>query len=242
MYYLNVARPLFHDNPALRQAVNFAVDRPRIVRQGGLASLPIGKPTDQYLPPTMPGFRDARIYPLDGPDLRKARALARGHTRSGKVVLGTPNYTAPLAAAQVVKQNLATIGLDVEIKALPPGAYFAQVGQAKTPFDISFGDWAPDYIDPSAYASQIFDSRFIGSSNLSHFASPVYDALMRRAGALEGNARADAYGRLDVRLARDAAPAIAIDFDSDLTLVSKRVGCVLVRPGFGFDLTAACLK
>ena len=35
---------------------------------------------------------------------------------------------------------------------------------------------------------------------------------------------------------------IAVAFDNDATLVSKRVGCIVIRPGFGLDLTAACLK
>src|SRR6185437_14258452 len=97
-YYLNVSRPLFHDNLALRRAVNFAVDRPAIVSRGGLISRVAGRPTDQYLPPSMPGFRDAHLYPLDGPDLGKARALARGHLRGGKAVLGTPDFPPALAA------------------------------------------------------------------------------------------------------------------------------------------------
>ena len=34
----------------------------------------------------------------------------------------------------------------------------------------------------------------------------------------------------------------AVAFVTDAVLVSSRVGCVLVRPGFGLNLTAACLK
>ena len=45
-YYLNISRPLFHDNLALRRAVNFAVDRPAIVSRGGLTSPLAGRPTD----------------------------------------------------------------------------------------------------------------------------------------------------------------------------------------------------
>ena len=79
--------------------------------------------TDQYLPPAMRGFRDADIYPLDGPDLGRARALARGHTRSGKVLLYTVDPPHHLAFAQSIKQNLAKIGLDVQIKGIPRQAY-----------------------------------------------------------------------------------------------------------------------
>ena len=49
-----------------------------------------------------------------------------------------------------------------------------------------------------------------------------------------------AYGALDVRLARDAAPLAALDVLSEVTLVSARVGCIVLRPVL--DLTAVCLK
>jgi hypothetical protein len=65
---------------------------------------------------------------------------------------------------------------------------------------------------------------------------------LRRAARLQGAARYRAYGKLDVELARVAAPMAAIFYANEGTLVSKRVGCVVVRPGFGLDLTAACLK
>lgn len=230
-YMLNVARPLFKNNLALRRAVNFAVDRPAILRSGGLAGPLAGRATDQYLPPTIPGFRDAHIYPLGGPNLARARALARGHTRSGKAVLGTINVPGEIAAAQIVKQNLRRIGLDVEIKGLPPGAFFGKAAAPGAPFDIALALWVPDYVDPSEYTNFLFDSRFIGSFNLGNFDSPKYNALMRRAARLQGEARYRAYGQLDVQLARDGVPMVMVNFFNDPTLVSKRAGCVLIRPG-----------
>ena len=241
-YMLNVARPLFKNNLALRRAVNFAVDRPAILRSGGLAGPLAGRATDQYLPPTIPGFRDAHIYPLGGPDLARARALARGHTRSGKAVLGTINVPGEIAAAQIVKQNLRRIGLDVEIKGLPPGAFFGKAAAPGAPFDIALALWVPDYVDPSEYTNFLFDSRFIGSFNLGNFDSPKYNALMRRAARLQGEARYRAYGQLDVQLARDGVPMVMVNFYNDPTLVSKRAGCVLIRPGGALDLATVCLK
>ena len=90
MFVLNTSRPLFRNNPHLRRAVNFAVDRSALVREHG-GSLVV-TPTDQYLMPTKLGFRDERIYPLRGPDLRTARSLAEGRTRSGKAVLSCRTY------------------------------------------------------------------------------------------------------------------------------------------------------
>lgn len=236
-FALNSSRPLFHNHPSLRQAVNFAVDRSALRRAGGG---PIeSRPTDQYLPPSMRGFTDARIYPLEGPNLRRARELARGHTRSGKALLYTVDSPAALAFAQSVKQNLAKIGLDVEVKGFPLPAYFGRLG-ATGPYDIGFQPWVLDYEDPYAILNVLFDGRFRGGTNWARFDSAEYNGLLRQAALLQGAERYRAYGKLDVRLARDAAPMVAIDFLNEPTLVSKRVGCVIVTPYL--DLAAMCLK
>ena len=48
-------------------AVNFAIDRKALLRARGPLA---GFLTDQYLPPGLPGFQDAHIYPLERPDLK----------------------------------------------------------------------------------------------------------------------------------------------------------------------------
>jgi ABC-type oligopeptide transport system substrate-binding subunit len=235
-YALNTSRPLFRNNPGLRRAVNFAIDRSAHRRVAG--GVRASRLTDQYLPPNLPGFVDARIYPLHGPDLRRARALARGRTRSGKAVLYTFDLPFALAAAQIVKQNLARIGLDVQVTGIPQGAYARRIDAAD--YDIAFNPWFPDYLDPYSYVNLFFDSRFIGATNWARFDSARYNQLIRRAARLQGGARYRTYGRLDVQLARDAAPIVATDYVNEPTLVSKRVGCVILRPSV--LLTAICLK
>lgn len=239
-YHFNNSRPLFKDNADLRRAVNFAVDRPALVRAAGNGSRLFARPTDQYLPPSIPGFRDARIYPLAGPDLRKAQALARGHTRSGKAVLWTVDTPSELASAQIIKRDLKKIGLRVEVKALPARAYFSRVFRRDAAFDIAWINWASDYVDPYQFTNVLFDGKLIGQTNTSQFNSPRYNALLRRTARLQGNARYAAYGKVDVQLARDAAPIVAVGYENQVTFVSKRVGCVVLRPLL--DLAAVCLK
>jgi ABC-type oligopeptide transport system substrate-binding subunit len=236
-FAFNTARPLFRDNVLLRRAVNFAVDRRALIN---VPFTPRGIATDQYLPLHMPGYRNARIYPLNAPDLKRARALARGHTRSGKAVLWTFDVPPALASAQILKGNLRSIGLDVTIRGIPPGAYGGRISAPGAPFDIVFSPWVADFADPQQYLNVLLDSRFAGATNLGRFASPVWDARMRRTAKLEGAARYRAYGDLDARLSRDAAPRLAIANDHETTFVSSRVGCIVLRPYF--DLTAACLK
>jgi peptide/nickel transport system substrate-binding protein len=243
-FAFNTSRPLFRNNPRLRRAVNFAIDRGALRRATGGAG--VSRLTDQYLPPEMPGFVDARIYPLERPDLRRARALARGHTRGRKAVLYTFDVPLNLSLAQIVKRNLAQIGLEVDVKGIPVPAYGSRVTRRGAAFDLAFLPWAPDYLDPYGYLNVFFEGRFVGDANFAnfaHFDSPQYDRLLGRASRLRGSARYREYGKLDVQLARDAAPLVAVDFLNDPTLVSRRVGCISTGRGHvTFTLTSFCLK
>jgi len=234
-FALNVQRPLFRDNLALRRAVNYAIDRRTLSSTPGAAP---GTPTDQYVPSGMPGFRDVHLYPLNGPDVRKARHLARGHTRSGKAELWTFDFPPALAAAQVMQRDLKAIGIDVHIRGIPNSAYVTQVDAPGARYDIAFSPWTADFLDPAQYIDTHFDSRAIGTTNFSRLNSA--DSLIRRAAKLEGAARYRAYGALDVKLARDVAPAVATVNGGETTFVSARVGCIILQPYL--DLTAACLK
>ena len=236
----NSARPLFRDNVPLRRAVNFAIDRRALARTA--TGTPLSdRLTDQYLPPSLPGFRDADIYPLERPNLERARALARGNLRGGKAVLYSNNAPQPFAVAQAAKQQLAEIGLDVEVRGRSPVPRCS----AGSPSQESPGTWcsssgAPDFVDPYTYLNGLFDPRVPSGGNIGRFDSSTFNALMRKAARLQGGERYRAYGDLDARLSRDAAPSAPISFFTDPTLVSKRVGCVVLRPTL--DLTAVCLK
>ena len=239
MFFLNTSRPLFRNNAQLRQALNFAVDRRALTREFGLHVASI---TDQYLPQSMHGFRDARIYPLKGPDLRKARELARGRTRSGKAVLYTCARPDCLAAAQILQRNVRPLGIEIEIRQFPTTLFFEKVFTPGEPFDIAWVGWNAAYNDPQ-YFMDLFDGRTVGqpgTENISRFDSPVYTALIEAASRLTGAARYEAYGELDIRLARDAAPAIAYANANAWAFVSARTGCIVMNPIF--DLTSVCLK
>jgi peptide/nickel transport system substrate-binding protein len=242
MLALNSARPLFRDNPRLRRAVNFALDRQALVRVGG--SL-VSRPSDQYLPTILPGFRDADVYALERAELPRAKALAQRNLRSGKAILYVNSSPLPTAIGQLVKEQLSEIGLEVEVRGIPihsaSAAYFRKLATPGEPWDIAFGLWSPSYIDQFAYINLLFDRRFLGATNFVRFTSRPYDRQMRQAARLpQGSGRDSAYAALDVRLARDAAPLAAVDFLNEPTLVSKRVGCIVLRPVL--DLTAVCLK
>jgi ABC-type transport system substrate-binding protein len=205
----------------------------------------VSRPSDQYLPSVLPGFRDADVYPLEHADLQRAKAVANGNMRGGKAVLYVNSSPIPMAIGQLVKQQLAEIGLQVEVRGIPihsaSAAYFNKLATPGEPWDLAFGLWSPSYIDPFAYINLLFDRRFLGATNFTRFVPGPYERQMLRAARLpQGSDRNAAYASLDVRLARDPAPVAAVDFLNEPTLVSKRVGCIVLRPVL--DLTAACLN
>ena len=239
MFVLNTSRPLFRKNPKLRQAINFAVNRRELTREIGALA---GTPTDQYLSPSQPGYTDERVYPLKGPDLKTAKALAKGRTRSGEAVLYVSNNPPNVAQAHVLQQNLKAIGIAVDIVPFPGILLFEKLQNDRQGFDIGHVGFPDHGADPSWFAG-IFHGRTIGETgnqNWSYFNSPKYNRLFDEAARLTGNERYKAYGALDVQLSRDAAPAIPIANLNALTFVSARTGCVVVNPFL--DLTAVCLK
>jgi ABC-type transport system substrate-binding protein len=241
MFVLNTSRPLFRKNPKLRRAVNYAVDRKALLRERG--GSPGGRLTDQYLTPIKLGFQDEHIYPLTGPDVNKAKQLAKGHTRSGKATLYVSTVPAPVAQAEIIRSNLEEIGLEVEVKAFPVGVLFEKLATPGEPFDIGWIGSEDTDRDPAQFMKLLFDGRTIGlpnNGNLSYFNSAKYNRLLDEAAQLKGDERYRAFGDLDVQLSRDAAPAIPYSYDNTLTLVGPRTGCVIVNPYL--DLAAVCLK
>ncbi len=121
-YVFNTHRGPFTD-PRLRRAVNYAIDRPELAQDIGFGQT--GRPTDQYIPPDFPGFDDAEVYPLDGPDLAAARRLA-GDERH-HAVLYTCDFPGCIRNAQILRSNLDAIGIDLEVQQFPGRRFFERI-------------------------------------------------------------------------------------------------------------------
>jgi peptide/nickel transport system substrate-binding protein len=236
---LNTTRPLFSD-PNVRKAVAFAIDRPRMVR---LSSRYAGEPTDQYLPPGLSAFKDADIYPLDGPDVERAKQLMGGKT--GKAVLYTCNEAPCPERAQLIQANLKAIGIDVSIRTFPRSVQFTKEGVKGEPFDIADEGWIADYADPSNFINKLLDGRTIQASNnvnFSYLNDPVYNRKMDEAQSKVGEDRDAAFAALDEDIARNSAPLVAWSVPNNIDFVSSRVGCYQWHPVYFMNLATLCLK
>jgi YVTN family beta-propeller protein len=238
---LNTGRRLF-SSVALRRAVSYAVDRRALARLGnGFTSFP-SRPSDQYLPPGVPGFRAAPIYPLT-PDVAQARRLVGG--RHGTAVLYTCNTPPCPQIAQVVRTNLKAIGIDVDVKTMTTSALYARIARKGEPFDIALIGWVADFQDPADFLNLELDGRGIGTSNnldFAYFDDPSWTLRLDAAARLSGPNRYLAYAKLDADLARDAAPWVAFGNATAHDLFSRRMGCQVYQPLYGMDLAALCLR
>jgi ABC-type oligopeptide transport system substrate-binding subunit len=241
---MNHDRPLFGGsglgNVGLKKAVNNAIDRIAMINQRGAYA---GVINDQYMPPSMRGFKNAAIYP-SRPNLARARSLAQGNLRGGKGVLYTCNTGPCIPTAEIVQNNLKAIGLDMEIKTFPRAVQFTKSGTRGEPFDMSLEGWHMDYFDPYDFIFLLDGStiRPANNSNYSYFNNPQYNRKIAAAASLVGQARYRAFGNLDVDLAKNAAPLASYITDNQRYLVSKTTGCFFYQPVYELDIASICKK
>jgi YVTN family beta-propeller protein len=230
---LNTHRPLFR-SARLRRAVNFAVDR-RALSALGQPYVQRGlRPTDQYIPPGIPGFRDAHVYPFT-PDLQTARRLAGPRRRTA--VMYTCNDANCKQVAALVSANLAKIGIEVRVKTFNGNGYFQRLAKPGAAYDIAAMGWLADGLDPWDFLNLLLEGNVLPT-----FDDPEYRAKLAAAAALSGTRRYLAYARLDADLARNAAPWVAYGNAVDHDFFSARIGCQVYNPIWGVDLAALCLR
>jgi peptide/nickel transport system substrate-binding protein len=235
---LNTTRPLFKDLKT-RQAVAYAINRTALFRVAGLNA---GRPNDQILPPGLPGYQPVEIFP-NTPDVAKAKALMGG--RTAKAVLYAGNDPISTPQAEIIRQNLKAIGIEVTVKRLPFAVQITKAGTRGEPFDMNLIGWFADYPDPYDFINILLSGKTIAKSNninTAYFDDPVFNRRMDAASKLTGDARLAAYARLDRDLTR-AAPFVVYGNSTVREFTSDRVGCGMYSvPSGGLNLTMLCPK
>jgi peptide/nickel transport system substrate-binding protein len=239
---LNRAGHLFKNNDSLARAVNFAIDRTALARQHGAYA---GTRTDQILPIGLSAFRDWSLYPLRGPNLAKASALAAGHLRDRKARIWTFNLSFGPAIAQVVAFDLKRLGLVPEITVLDPVVLRDKAGTRGADYDIMVAGWAADFPDPFNFVNRLLSGTSIKDANnvnFSYFDERRWNARMAKAASLFGRSRDRAYATLDRDLMAQAAPIAPYISSNARVFVSARVGCFTYQSVYGTDLAALCVR
>ena len=244
-FTMNTSRPLFAGT-RMRRALNFALDRHALARRAQEHEFPApARPTDQFVPPGLPGFNDVVIYPLGGPDLERARRLVGNRKRHA--VLYTCNLPACVEQGREARRNLAAIGIDVEVKNFPFNEMARRLLRPGEPWDIGYWWWGLFIADPSDWVEWVY-APYGGEVAASKAGWPGGFGDKRLGRRLEAArrltepaARARAFAQLDAAFARAGAAApFATSLTSDF--FSDRIGCQVHQPVYGISLGSLCVR
>jgi ABC-type transport system substrate-binding protein len=230
---LNTTRPLFA-SARMRRAASYAIDRRALAANGGSFST-VAAPAEMNIPPGTPGFRDHHVYLLV-PDLVKALRLAGTGHHSAELYC-VLEAGSPPRAAQIIKNDLAAIGIDVDVHCVPGDEMWTLL--SRRPWDIAIDEYGASYNDPGQFINGLATN---DAFNVGHYDDPGLNQRIRAASRLSGIARAHAYARIDLALTRDIVPRINFANPIQQDFFSSRIGCQLYQPVVGMDLAALCIR
>ncbi|MEW6049244.1 MAG: ABC transporter substrate-binding protein, partial [Bacillota bacterium] len=215
------------DDVRVRRALNVAIDKERIVRIINNRA----EPANQPLPPLMPGYNSGyKGFPLD-PERAKQLLAQAGHPNGFSTVLYVNNTDPNPRIAQAIQQDLARIGVKVELRTLAQGPVIEAAGTpGGAPLVWSGGmAWIADYPDPGNFYWPILScaSAVPGGWNWAWYCNRELDEMARRADAMvrpdQEAQRLAQYREIFTRIAEDAA-WIPIFHERRFTMRSKRIG------------------
>lgn len=196
----------------VRQAINYAVDRPKIVtyfRNG------VGIPaTAGFIPQGLPGFDSTHIFGYHYDPAKAAALLAQAGYPGGKG-LSTITFLTPDNWADIVNfiiTELAEVGIRARTEIVQPNILRQQMsgGQA-----LAFrSQWIADYPDGESYLA-CFNSRLPAPPNYTRFSDTTFDRWYNESMGLADADRWARYRQMD-SLAVAAAPVLPLFYDQRL--------------------------
>ncbi len=207
-------------NPKFRQAVAHAIDKDAIL-QGVL--LGVNPKAEGVLPIGMPGY-DPTIKGLEyNPEKSKTLLAQAGYVNGQNLPplkLTFRQKTPDLAkTAQVVKEQLAAVGIPIELNEMEWGAYLKATHNHEV--DFFHQRWSADYLDPQNFLSVLLHSG--APENNANYSNPAYDRLLDEAdGTLNPKKRMALYNEAERMVVADA-PWVPIYYQRDIELVKPHV-------------------
>ena len=229
-YYagMNCARPPF-DNPVLRRAMNYAIDRKKILNtiyenRGRLAHGPLPDLLRKWDLPERYGY-----------DPDKAREMIREQGSSGRTV----NFyiTAEqevVDMAEVLQSYLESAGLHVKIKQLEWSAYKEAINNGVP--DMFYISWWADYPDPENFLFPLFHSSNHGpAGNRTRFTDRAVDSLIEKGQASVSEKQRNAfYQKAEERIVEEA-PWVSLWHRTDFTIRQPWVKNYKIYPIYSMD-------
>ncbi|MGH2521669.1 MAG: ABC transporter substrate-binding protein, partial [Anaerolineales bacterium] len=200
---INTTMPPF-DNVQVRQALNHAIDKQRIVQLlNGRATV-----ANQILPPLMPGYDPSYTGYDYNPDKARQLLTEAGFPDGFETSIECIAVDPQPKLCESFQQDLAQVGIKLTINSLAAPNVIEDAGNGKTPLTWSGGlAWTQDYPDPDDFYAPILgcDSNVPGGWNWSRYCNEtVHAQSIELLATTDRNARLEAYKPLFKALMDDA--------------------------------------
>jgi peptide/nickel transport system substrate-binding protein len=221
--FLNARVPPF-DDPRVRRAINYAIDRDRVAEI--LGSRETHKPTCQLLPPGFRGYTPSCPFSVASsaagawiaPDLAKARALiAASGTRGMKVQFwgsrpweGVGDYVGTL---------LRRLGYRSSVRTFDDLGLIMERSTGRSP-QIGLWGWIADSAGPLNFLTPLVLCD--ATANLSRFCSRGIDAAAKDAALARGDAAVEQWRDVEAELAKQS-PTVPLVNQNSVSLTGARV-------------------
>jgi peptide/nickel transport system substrate-binding protein len=232
-FEMNSRKPPF-DKLAVRQALNYAVDRTALVKIFGGQ----GTPTENILPPGLgSAYKKHHLYPYD---LAKAKALIKQSGDTGMSVTVWAHTTDPTPkAAQYLAGVLQSLGFKASVKTFDESVYWDTISAEKSDPQIAFQDWNQDYPEAQDFIDTLLNGEKIvqvGNNNQTNTNVPALNRQIDQARGMPlGAARNALWAKLDYEYMKQNAPWVPFMNRQIPKFVSKRVHGLVFNPSY-FEL------
>ncbi|WP_370640231.1 ABC transporter substrate-binding protein [Aurantimonas sp. HBX-1] len=223
---MNVTMPPF-DKKEVREAVNMAINKDRIVQMINNRALPANQP----LPPSMPGYDESYEGYAYDVEAAKAKLAEAGFPDGFDTELFVMNTDPNPRIAQAIQQDLAQIGIRAEIQALAQANVIAAGGQKDgAPMIWSGGmAWIADFPDPSNFYGPILGcaGAVPGGWNWSWYCNEEMDKRAAEADSIVDPARQEERAEMWSKIYTDImadAPWVPVFNEQRFTMKSPRMG------------------
>src|SRR5215208_2390137 len=251
-YFFMNTRVAPFDDPKVREAVNWGVDKP------GLARIFAGEVTPgcSFLPPGMPGYDEALDTtdcpwgdPSQPPDLEKARDMIKAAGVDGMDVTVWGNNDDPTdKVTEAYADMLTKMGFNAKPKILDGGVYFQTIGNQKTKAQTGFANWFQDFPHPKNFMFLV-DGASIQDTNNQNFGNVDDPEITKGIAELNKEPEltsevGDKWKDLNVKLV-ERAWVVPYGHRKLSTFVSERMdfkNCTRFSPVWNNDYTSFCLK
>jgi peptide/nickel transport system substrate-binding protein len=195
------------DDPKVRQAINMAIDMPKLV-EAVLGDT--GEVASTYIPSLLPFFNpNVERYPYD-PDRAQQMLQEAGvenlETELWYMPIPRPYMPDAKSVAQIMQQDLEKVGVNAKLVTYEWGTYLDKTGSGEHPMCLL--GWTGDNGDPDNFLYTLLGSASATSTdalNVAYYKNPEVDELLKQAQTtVNESVRRDAYYRAQEILMQDA--------------------------------------